>query len=111
MSEWTDQQREWSADNPDGDMAPILERSIAAAVARHPSGKATVMETLTLADRCDGCSAAAMYRLRKRDQVLDMCGHHWKDNAYSLYQSGWIIVVGAPDPSVMGAIRSAVLDG
>lgn len=97
---------EWSEKNPNGDMVPVLERSIAACRSRHPAGKA--LPTLTRADRCDACPAAAQYRVTRVPEsleqieagtptaVLDFCGHHFATNALSLSETGWLAVI-APE--------------
>lgn len=89
---------DWPND-PYGDMAPILERSIEAAKARHPSGKGSVVDViepvhLTAQDRCDACGAQAMYRVKSAITLgeLDMCGHHWNENASDLTFKGWVII-------------------
>jgi hypothetical protein len=80
------------------DMVPILEDSIEAAKQRHPSSlpvEAPIPDVLTAADRCDGCSASALYRLTTvKDSValvLDLCHHHGKKFAEAMSQS-WSIV-------------------
>jgi hypothetical protein len=74
----------WPA-NPQGDMTQILEASVEAAKLRHPSGKDVspesapdVPDTLTAADRCDRCSAGALYQLQHRTKQLELvlCHHH-----------------------------------
>lgn len=102
-------EREWSKQNPDGDLTPVLERSIAAAKRRHPSGRvAATPMALTAADRCDACPAAAQYRVTRVPEsleqieagtptaVLDFCGHHFATNALSLSETGWLAVI-APE--------------
>jgi hypothetical protein len=94
-------------DNPDGDMAPVLAASVAEAIARHPSGKGIGMATLTAADRCDACGAAAAYRVgTDREQVgteivyrkvLDYCLHHWRKHYPKMSEQGWGIVSARPD--------------
>ncbi|MFE6846585.1 hypothetical protein [Streptomyces sp. NPDC057686] len=82
----------WSPGNPDGDMVPLLQASIEDAKRRHPSGKIRII--LTQADRCDKCGAPAAYRLQKPPHLLDMCGHHWRENATAMFQQGWIVQAG-----------------
>ncbi|PRH79342.1 hypothetical protein C6N75_09665 [Streptomyces solincola] len=55
--------------------------------------------TLTAADRCDRCPAAAAYRVQKDDAplALDFCGHHFRSNAADLYAEGWTVTLGNPD--------------
>lgn len=73
----------WPND-PQGSMTPILEASVEAAKLRHPSGKdipaeePEVPDTLTALDRCDRCSAGALYLLRHRTKELELalCHHH-----------------------------------
>lgn len=90
--------------NPAGDMSPILQASIDAetarrqeAIARHPSGKGTPMPTLTAHDRCDGCGAAALYRLADisgpESKTLDFCGHHHRQHSPTLLKKGWTVLV------------------
>lgn len=102
----------WPHD-PYGDMAPILEQSIEAVKARHPSGKAPPMAILTAYDRCDNCSAAAQFRVQIElvdpdawhvgidgdlvpvtPPTLDFCGHHWQKHHAILYAAGWYVVAG-----------------
>lgn len=96
--------------NPAGDMSPILRASIDVeqerrdAIARHPSGKDIAMPpTLTAADRCDGCGAAALYRIADirgtSSKTLDFCGHHHRKHSPTLIKQGWTVLVqpeGAP---------------
>lgn len=125
-SEWQRAQREHAEQHDD--MVPILEESIrlirearkadaarklAEAIARHPSGKDQIMDTveattgpvvppqsLTLHDRCDQCGAAALYRLNKQTEVipaeLDFCGHHYFKNSPKMFDNGWSVVAVAP---------------
>ncbi|MGW0682940.1 DUF7455 domain-containing protein [Streptomyces sp. NPDC002754] len=90
--------------NPDGDMSPILQASVqvekerrAAAIARHPSGKGIPMPTLTAHDRCDGCGAAALYRVAdvssQASKTLDFCGHHYRKHSPNLLKKGWTTLV------------------
>ncbi len=82
-------------------MAPVLEQSIEAAKARHPSGEVIVGVTnivLTLLDRCDSCGGAAAYRLsvpmatpELAHPTLDFCGHHWRKNMPAMEPKGWIV--------------------
>lgn len=101
----------WPED-PEGDMTPILDASIEAAMARHPSGKAlavstTETETLTALDRCDACPAAAAYRLRNATgSALDFCGHHFRDSAAKLWEAGFTVVAGNPEE-----VGAPVFDG
>lgn len=99
MSAWTDGQRdEWGPDSPNGDMAPLLERSIDAVKARHPS-YVVPDAPLTLLDRCDACGAATAYRVHRpptHDRtagVLDFCGHHYRKNTPQLIGDGWAVAV------------------
>jgi hypothetical protein len=71
-------------------MVPALEAAVEAAKQRHPSGKSTgaippplapedVADSLTAADRCDRCSAGALYQLQHREKQqleLVLCHHH-----------------------------------
>ncbi|MFD8117021.1 DUF7455 domain-containing protein [Streptomyces microflavus] len=64
------------------------------------------MTTLTAVDRCDRCAAAAVYRVRKADLLLelDFCGHHFRDNAADLYADGWVVTQSAlAAPELEGA--------
>lgn len=95
---------DWPED-PQGDMTPILSRSIDAieqAKDRHPSGGVKEMPTqeiitLYAADRCDACPAAAFYRLMLYPPyTLDMCKHHWMQHAERMMQEGWYVVGATP---------------
>ena len=94
MSDWT-----WPK-NPNGDMAPILNDSIEAAKARHPSGVDVVGLTnvvLDNADRCDSqCGAAAAYRVGKEGASLDFCLHHWRKVFPMMQPKGWVVIGGNP---------------
>lgn len=59
---------------------------------RHPSGqeKAVITPNLTVTDRCDGCTAAAVYRVCAGLNVLDYCGHHWRK--YQPVMPGWQVI-------------------
>lgn len=71
------------------------------AIARHPSGKelaeveaSDIPDVLTAADRCDRCSAGALYllqHLRKTELELALCHHHGKRLA-PLMDTDWTIV-------------------
>lgn len=80
----------WPQD-PNGDLAPILQASLDECRRRHPSGKAvgSVKTELTAADRCDRCGAAAGFRLRKQDLHLDFCVHHYRKNTEAMKKDGW----------------------
>lgn len=93
----------WPAD-PRGDMAPILQASVEAAMARHPSGGGASGILLTAADRCDSCGAGAAYRVCHKggyEQVLDFCVHHWRKNFPSMVDKGWVVV--GCNPDVLGS--------
>ena len=50
----------------------------------HPSTTVMPEWKLTLQDRCDSCSAAALVRVIGKTGSLDFCGHHYNkimDNA------------------------------
>lgn len=48
----------------------------------------TVLKPLTLADRCDRCSAAAVAQaLVTPTTVLLFCGHHWRANLDKIKES------------------------
>lgn len=49
------------------------------------------MDTLTSADRCDGCGAQAYVRFIKNSAVLDFCGHHTNKHADALMFACWHI--------------------
>lgn len=91
-----------------------LSIEMEAARRRHPSGKDIAMpiipdETypayrsdanvvLTLADRCDHCSQAAVYRIwRKEIGDLDFCLSSFRKNFPSMAVQGWAVVGGNPD--------------
>jgi hypothetical protein len=110
----------WPED-PDGDMAPILEASVEAAKARHPSGRALYDEAfpgngvmLTADDRCDRCNAAAAYRVAKfaagrpLQLDLDLCLHHWKKNFPSMVSKGWLTIGG--NPNLLAELNQGALD-
>lgn len=81
------------SNNPDGDMVPILEASVEEAKQRHPSATPEAPDNLTAADRCDRCSAGALYRLGHRVKTaleLVLCHHHGK--ALAPVMSDWTIV-------------------
>lgn len=95
----------WSPANPDGDLVPILEASLAAAKQQHPSGKddtftepeayasAPVDGALTNADRCDeDCPQAALYRLQLRSMVIEFCAHHHAKHFPVMERQGWRII-------------------
>jgi hypothetical protein len=89
----------WPAD-PFGDMTPILQASVEAAMQRHPSTSGDIPGVaLTAADRCDECSAAAAYRVRHRTKQweLDFCMHHWRKHFPGMLRFGWAVVGGNPD--------------
>jgi hypothetical protein len=50
--------------------------------------------TLTAADRCDNCGAAAVYRTQSgvTTTVLDFCLHHWRKHAPAMMQQGWTVI-------------------
>ncbi|MEV7566467.1 DUF7455 domain-containing protein [Streptomyces tanashiensis] len=103
----------WPAD-PRGDMAPILRASVEAAKMRHPSGGGPSGVTLTAADRCDACGAAAVYRVEKElllqpegytqpyinVSALEFCGHHWRKHSPLMVDDGWAVV--AVNPALIG---------
>ncbi|MFF8831285.1 hypothetical protein [Streptomyces sp. NPDC015131] len=102
----------WPQD-PNGDMTPILEASLEDAKQRHPSGKAVIdmtidPPTLTAADRCDSrCPAAAAYRMWKPTPAghseIDLCAHHWRENAAALVAQGFVVVCGGDPVELDGA--------
>lgn len=86
---------EWGPDNPYGDMAPILTRSIAAEKIRE-------LPPLTLADRCDSCGAQALYRWHKPGDivnVMEFCHHHSNANKPHLDARGWAIIESVQVPA------------
>lgn len=52
---------------------------------------------MTALDRCDGCSARAVYRMHRpptiehwdRKGVLEFCGHHYAKHAKIMSPQGW----------------------
>jgi hypothetical protein len=93
----------WPND-PNGSLVPILEASLEASVARHPSASGdTPGDVLTAADRCDRCNAAAGYRVRSgvTTTVLDFCVHHWRRYFPAMAENGWVVVGANPDISAM----------
>lgn len=81
----------WPND-PNGSLVPVLEASVEAAKQRHPSGKAPgepATDTLTAADRCDGCGAGALYRLARGMKRLLFCHHHYGKHLPKLAEDGW----------------------
>jgi hypothetical protein len=111
---------DWPAD-PDGDMVPILERSVEAAKQRHPSaqsapplgpvviGQAVMLDKL---DRCDHCGSEAVYRVAKSldtdPMSLDFCLHHWRKNFPPMVSQGWATVGG--NPSLLAEMGQEALD-
>lgn len=51
-------------------------------------------ETMALrtSDRCDRCSAQALYHAIKGDQDLLFCGHHGNRHMDALVMSGWEVL-------------------
>ena len=49
--------------------------------------------TLTALDRCDRCSAAALYIAQKTGSPGDLmfCGHHARGNMKALHEQGWTV--------------------
>lgn len=99
----------WPAD-PNGSLVPILETSIEAAKMRHPSASGgSPGVVLDVADRCDACAAAAMYRVAKWKtwtegqgpgdlyKALDYCHHHWTKHMPSMADQGWKVIGTNPD--------------
>ena len=90
----------WPED-PEGSMEPILEASVAAAAARHPSASGpTPGVLLGGADRCDRCGAAAGYRMGHQvacTAELQLCVHHWRKHFPSMFAEGWVVIGGNPD--------------
>lgn len=70
--------------DPEGDMVPILEASINAAM------------ELTAQDRCDSCSARAEFRVAivGTSNMLDYCVHHWTRHRAAMLAQGWTVVIG-----------------
>lgn len=93
----------WPQD-PEGDMAPILELSLdlidavrAESRERHPSSQPP--STLTAHDRCDRCGAQALFRVAHEEKAIEsllFCGHDFRANAKALTADGWIVVDGTP---------------
>jgi hypothetical protein len=82
----------------------MKEAAMEAAKERHPSSlpPVAVADTgtvLTAVDRCDGCGAGAVSRMRdgKGNRVLDFCGHHWTRHAPKLTNEGWKVDGTNPD--------------
>lgn len=106
--------KSWPAD-PNGSLVPILEASVEAAKARHPSGKeigTTMHESieqtlpdsgvLTAADRCDAaCGAAAVYQVTSPDigpaSGLLYCLHHWRKHFPKMSEKGWKVTGANPE--------------
>lgn len=77
---------EWGPNSPNGDMAPILERSI-------ETEWLNGVDPLTVADRCDQeCNAQALVRLHNSTRLLDFCGHHFNKNSDALSDQGWAVL-------------------
>jgi hypothetical protein len=110
--------------DPTGDMVPILEASIEAVKARHPSGvdmqEPSAQVKLTVHDRCDQCGAAAVYRVAKARtwvegqtlaagedllKTLDFCLHHWRKNFPPMMPQGWAVIGG--NPELLAAMEGA----
>jgi hypothetical protein len=51
------------------------------------------METLTMVDRGDCCSAQARILVSKGDLRLMFCSHHFSYYSLQLMQQGWQIVI------------------
>lgn len=96
----------WPQD-PDGDMVPVLEQSIEAAKARHPSGAELPPApsiVLNALDRCDSCGGPAVYRVGFRmdtpelqQPTLDFCGHHWRKSFPAMVDVGWQVTGTNPE--------------
>jgi hypothetical protein len=54
------------------------------------SALAPPVPDLMVTDRCDRCSAQALYRVVKGSLVLDLCGHHNKKHALALMAQGFV---------------------
>lgn len=91
----------WPND-PNGSLVPILEASVEAAKERHPSNSGdTPGVVLTGADRCDGCSQQALYRVVKQSvglpllsetHTIDFCRHHHGKHFPEMEKTGWTVV-------------------
>lgn len=82
----------------------LKEAAMEAAKERHPSALPAIdlpseSDVLTAVDRCDGCGAGAVYRMRdgKGNRVLDFCGHHWTRHAPAMTEQGWKVTGSNPD--------------
>ncbi|MFD4474598.1 hypothetical protein ACFWPU_00575 [Streptomyces sp. NPDC058471] len=86
--------------DPNGDMVPILEASLEAAMARHPSAQpppTTPDVILNAHDRCDHCGAAAVYRVTSPNATeFDFCLHYWRKNFPAMADQGWVVIGGNP---------------
>lgn len=48
---------------------------------------------LTVQDRCDRCSAQALYRIRfPSGNLLDFCGHHHNEYMVGILRDGGVVV-------------------
>lgn len=93
----------WPQD-PEGDLAPMLEASIALLEAEK-AVETMPTALLTAADRCDHCGAGAAYLVWK-EAVGDLlfCVHHWRKHFPSMADQGWAVSGSNPDLlAAMGA--------
>lgn len=95
----------WPRD-PNGSLIPLLEASVEVAKQRHPSASGDAPGVvLTAADRCDNdCSAAALYRLKLRNMVLDFCHHHKAKYFPEMEKWGWEVV--GQNPTLLAELYS-----
>lgn len=56
-----------------------------------PMDRVAPVVALTLGDRCDSCSAAALVRAVQDGSVLLFCGNHGKRHVAALVEQGWSI--------------------
>lgn len=88
--------KEWGPDSPNGDMVPILQRSLAERRFLRD------LEPLSSAHRCDRCGAAAKWRLYRPPTtsrvrgLLEFCGHHFNIHKGRLDVDGWQITESIP---------------
>lgn len=86
------------------------EVDMEAAKARHPSSQPgpSALDgvtrpgaaVLTAADRCDHCSASAVYRVadgKAQNRVLDFCLHAFRKHFPPMVAQGWAVIGGNPE--------------